>query len=337
MSKNQLIKSLEQSINLNYNLSNMTLKELEGHYGCQNQVFHLVSDLKEAFVRLTIRPDRDRNALLEEVRFIRHLHTSGVSVAIPIASSGGSFVNSFSFECTSINYVIFEVAKGEQLSHRGYQYIKGKPLSDYHYNCGRLIGQLHNASETYVPQQGMKRHDIVTYMKKLVQDYLPGHLIKVRKKFNELICQLESIEISKNTYGMIHGDFGDGNYNIDYDNGQITLFDFDDSGYCWYMYELADAWRASTGWVMFEEDINKRRIKMEEIFSNILDGYRSVRKLNDSQLKLLPLFIKFVEMEGFLGELRYLTDTEGEVKFDEDLMEQVRHIENDIPYLGLYE
>lgn len=337
MSKKQLIKSLEQSINLNYGLPNMTLKELEGHNGCQNQVFHLVSDSKEAFVRLTIRPDRDRNALLEEVRFIRHLHASGVSVAIPIASSDGSFVNNFSLESTSINYVIFEAARGDQLSHRGYQYLKGKPLSEHHYNCGRLIGQLHNASETYVPQQGMKRHDVLTHMKKMIQGYLPDHLIKVRKNFDKLICQLESLEISKNTYGLIHGDFGDGNYNIDYDNGQITLFDFDDSGYCWYMYELADAWRASTGWVMFEEDINKRRLKMEKIFSNILDGYRSVRELDDCQLELLPLFLKFVEMEGFLDELRFLTMTEGEIEFDEDLMEQVRRIENNIPYLGLYE
>lgn len=337
MSIKELIQLLEQSIILKYNLPNMTLKELKGHYGCQNQIFHLVSDLKEAFVRLTIRPDRDRNALLEEVRFIRHLHASGVSVAIPIASSVGSFVNSFSFKSTSINYVIFEVAKGDQLSHRGYRYIKGKPISEHHYNCGRLIGQLHNASETYVPHEGKKRHDVLTHMKKMIQDYLPDHLIKVRKKFNELICQLESLEISPNTYGLIHGDFGDGNYNIDYDNGQITLFDFDDSGYCWYMYELADAWRASTGWAMSEEDINRRRIKMEEIYSNILDGYRSVRMLNDCQLKLLPLFLKFVEMEGFLDELRYLTMTEGEIKFDEDLMEQVRYIENDIPYLGLYE
>ncbi|QUH29617.1 phosphotransferase enzyme family protein [Vallitalea guaymasensis] len=337
MSRNQLIKSLEQSINLNYDLPNVTLKQLEGHQGGQNLVFYLVSDLEKAFVRLTIRPDRDRNALLEEIRFIRHLHASDVSVAIPIESSDGSFVNSFSFESDSINYVIFEVAKGEQLCDRGYQYIEGKSLSEHHYNCGRLIGQLHNASENYVPHQGMKRHDIVTHMKKLIQNYLPGHLIKVKKKFNELICQLESLDISKETYGLIHGDFGDGNYNIDYDNGKITLFDFDDSGYCWYMYELADAWRASQGWVMFEEDTNKRRIRMEEIFDHILDGYRSVRKLNDSQLKLLPLFLKFVEMEGFLDELRYLTVTEGEVKFDEDLMEQVRNIENDIPYLGLYE
>ena len=77
---------------------------------------------------------------------------------------------------------MFEVAVGDQLSHRGYQYIKGKPLSEHHYNCGMIIGEMHNASETYVQHQGMKRHDILAYIKKMIQDYLPDHLIKVRKK-----------------------------------------------------------------------------------------------------------------------------------------------------------
>lgn len=67
------------------------------------------------------------------------------------------------------------------------------------------------------------------------------------------------------SYGLLHGDFSDGNYTIDYSNGNITLFDFDDSGYCWYMYEVACACAASIGWVMWEQNLERQKVLMEHM------------------------------------------------------------------------
>jgi Ser/Thr protein kinase RdoA (MazF antagonist) len=52
-----------------------------------------------------------------------------------------------------------------------------------------------------------------------------------------------------------------------------TAFDFDDSAYCWFMVDLADAWRNGVGWTMFEPDVARRREFMKRYFETLLDGY----------------------------------------------------------------
>jgi len=52
---------------------------------------------------------------------------------------------------------------------------------------------------------------------------------------------------------MIHFDYNDGNYSIDFDTGQITVYDFDNSLFGWYMYNLADLW--GNGQRVIEEPI----------------------------------------------------------------------------------
>ena len=60
------------------------------------------------------------------------------------------------------------------------------------------------------------------------------------------------------SYGLIHNDFNDGNFTVDYDNGDITVFDFDDCCYFWFMYDLACAWEGGIGRVMFRPLAERR-------------------------------------------------------------------------------
>ncbi|WP_338011204.1 phosphotransferase [Paenibacillus alvei] len=60
------------------------------------------------------------------------------------------------------------------------------------------------------------------------------------------------------TFGKIHFDYYDGNYLIDFDSGQITVYDFDNSCFAWYMFSLAGLWKSGVGWVQFEPDAVKR-------------------------------------------------------------------------------
>lgn len=328
-------QALEQSVIEAYGLEEVSLEQKGGHEGCVNTVFHMSSTVGEGYVRVTTRPDRNMEDLLSEVDFIRHLDENGVSVATPYTSKDGREVCIIMYNDHTYCYTIFRVAAGEQLSHHGYNYIKDVPVSNHHFNCGRILGQIHKVSQTYSPTYEHTRHHIVDYLKELMELYLPSEMTVVRGKFNNLISKLEKLDKSPMNYGLVHGDFGDGNYNIDYEDGNITLFDFDDSGYCWYMYELACAWRAATGWVMYEADTDKQKMLMDALFVTIVEGYRSIRKLDEASVEQLPLFLKLVEMENFLDELRYMTMEEGTVNFeDEDLQELIHYIENDIVYHG---
>jgi len=50
-----------------------------------------------------------------------------------------------------------ERAKGKRLIDNYYQYREGAPIAEYHYNCGKLMGKMHELSKAYTPVH--LRHD----------------------------------------------------------------------------------------------------------------------------------------------------------------------------------
>ena len=75
-----------------------------------------------------------------------------------------------------------------------------------------------------------------------IADRLPDRLQVVGQRIQSTLEEIKSLPKDQNSFGMIHGDFNDGNFTVDYSNGAITAFDFDDSCYFWFVYELASAW-----------------------------------------------------------------------------------------------
>ena len=138
-------------------------------------------------------------------------------------------------------------------------------------------------------------------------------------------------------YGLIHADFNDGNFCVDYTNGDITIFDFDDSAYCWFMYDLADAWRSGMGWTMAEEEPSKRRDFMDKYFDTLLSGYAREHALPETWLKRLPTFLKLIEMEALLSEFRDMSINGSDEEYDGALAYQQKCIEEDIPFLGFFD
>ncbi|WP_256217473.1 phosphotransferase [Paenibacillus sp. OV219] len=93
------------------------------------------------------------------------------------------------------------------------------------------------------------------------------------------------------SFGVVHFDYNDGNYSIDFDTGQITVYDFDNCCYCWYMFDLASLWTLGMGWIQFEPDAGKRKRFMDDYFETALAGYKSETEIDNSMLEMLPIFI----------------------------------------------
>jgi Ser/Thr protein kinase RdoA (MazF antagonist) len=199
---------------------------------------------------------------------------------------------------------------------------------------------MHKLSKNYSPiNNKIIRHDFVNNMGNLlIPKYLPKNKEIIKKKFNILINESNPLSKDKDSYGLIHADFGDGNFVINYDNGNITVFDFDDSAYCWFMYDIADAWTKGMGWAMFESSIEKRKDKMEDWYTKMLKGYFLENVISDYWLSKLPFFLKIIEMEALIGEYQS-SDINGEdiEEDDEEMNFKIKCIEDDIPYFGLFD
>ena len=135
-------------------------------------------------------------------------------------------------------------------------------------------------------------------------------------------------------YGLVHFDFSDGNYHIDMNSGRITVFDFDNCMFCWYMFDLANLWTHGVGWSRSQKDAAKRLAYMEHYFATVLEGYRSETDVSSGLLEKLQLFIDMVLIENIVDEFECCIREEEEVDY-EDIEAPARCLIDDIPWAGV--
>ena len=80
-------------------------------------------------------------------------------------------------------------------------------------------------------------------------------------------------------YGLIHGDPGRSNFAV-MPNGEVTLFDFDHSGFGWRAYDLAVCSASSYG----------------DLEASCLEAYEAVRPLSATERELLPTFRRLIRI-----------------------------------------
>lgn len=321
-----------------YELKEFSIKPIEAHYGGRNIVCVCEKEnLESKILRISFTEDRKREDYLAELEFVSYLSTHGASVANVISSSKGNLLEEMVYDGHIFYLALFEKAKGDLIAEHQYAYIEGRPIEEYFFNCGKTLGKMHELSKSYTPTY--KRYD---YFDKFNMNYinslLPDSLDDVRLRMSKILERLEKMGQDKASYGMIHFDYNDGNYNIDYKNGDITVFDFDNCCFGWYMYDLAGLWVHGTGWIQFEEDALRRKAYMEKYFETVLKGYLSETQISKEMLDELPFFIDVYLMENIVDEFEVLrNEDEAFDPEDEELQYTFRCFVEEIPYRGFFD
>lgn len=322
-----------------YKIERNNVKLFPEYEGCQNIIFFYSNKNIEYVLRITFRDDRSFEDILAEVHFINYLFDNKASVSNPIKSKENNFVEKLDASGISFYVVVFNKAKGIRLPDNNYKYRDGVSIDEYYYNYGKTLGKMHRLTKDYIPpDKKIIRPIWLTNMKeKLIPQFLPEDKIKLKNKIQKLCDEASSLPKDRDSYGLIHADFGDGNFAIDYSTGKITVFDFDDCAYCWFMYDLADAWTKGVGWAQFESSIEKRKAKMNDYFNKVLSGYHSENSISNAWLEKIPFFTKLIEMEWAISEFQYMLVNEGRIEYDEKILYINKCIEEDIPYLGFFD
>lgn len=319
-----------------YCLEGYQIKPIASHDGGRNVIYtcEKTNELPR-ILRISYLNDRAREDILAELEFVRYLHEGGASVADVISARDGKLLEEVEYNNQTFFVCLFEKATGMQLAENHYQYRDGVPITEYFYDCGKTLGKIHQLSKEYQPIS-RRYHFSDKFNMPYIDELLPDSLSALKEKISEIFDALAKIGRDRDVYGMIHFDYSDGNYHINFDNGQITVYDFDNSCFGWYMYDLAGLWTHGTGWVMFEEDADKRKQFMDEYFDTVLRGYRSETDLKDSMLELLPLFIQVNLIENIVDAFEVKRHT-GEDELDESELQYLsRCLIDDIPYKGFF-
>lgn len=319
-----------------YELVDYKFSPIEAHDGGRNVVYNCVKEgAEDKIIRIVYLKDRSLEDLLGEMEYVRYLFEQGGSVSNVITSKNGNLVEELRTTKDIFYISLFEKAKGKSLAENNYQYREGAPLTEYFYNCGKVLGKLHQLSKEYIPVH--TRYSFFDkYNAQYINQLIPASLLGLKSKILEVLSNLEGLNRDNESFGMVHFDYSDGNYMIDFNTGQITVYDFDNSCFCWYMYDLANLWVHGVGWIQFEPDANIRKQFMEDYFEMILKGYRSETSLDSSILDKLSLFIQVTLIEHIVDAFEVMRNNDEEPECDEELSYHMKCLQEDIPYVGFF-
>ena len=118
----------------------------------------------------------------------------------------------------------------------------------------------------------------------------------LREASRQAVDDLAAYGKSADRFGIIHGDLI--RDNVLQDGERLQAIDFDDSGFGWYMFELATIICAN----LDSDDL-------PALQAQLFAGYRSIRPLSNADMERLPLFL-FLRASTYLGWLQTRSETQ---------------------------
>lgn len=235
---------------------------------------YLVETLSQPYIlRVCHHHWRSKNEVDFELELLDFLHQRQIPVASPLQTKDGNL----SFEIVApegkryaalFHYALGEIAIGD-LNHTQ-SFLLGETVAKLHQTtqefqtlaCRKLLNLEHLLDDSL--------QIIAPFLHQRPQDlkYLLKAIASIKERLNSLPTQAP--------YWVIcWGDPHSGNVHITADN-RMTLFDFDQCGYGWRVFDLAKFWQVS-----LQTGLSKT------IRQAFLDGYRSCEKLIDVELEAL--------------------------------------------------
>jgi Ser/Thr protein kinase RdoA (MazF antagonist) len=291
--------------------------------GFESYIYEFSREDGVFILRISHSLRRQKVHILGEVDWINYLAAGGAGVARAVVSKNGELVE------------FIEDRQGGFFMATAFRKAPGGPPSKEYWNprlfqaWGRLLGRIHALTKDYVPTKPeWKRYEWDSAENMMVEDWLPPTDLLIREKFQGLMTHLQSFPKGRESYGLIHQDAHAGNFFVDPDY-KITLFDFDDCVYSWFIYDIAMVF--FYGLMGHEND----QEHIETFCRHFMTGYRRENELDPSWLAEIPHFLKLREIDLYaqiyfaFGGFENVDDA----WCQNYLKDRKRKIEADIPYI----
>ena len=244
----------------------------------------------EAFIlRIGHSLRKSEDLIRGEVDWINRLASGGVSVARAVPSGRGSLVETIDDgQGGQFLVTAFVKAVGEKPWEAGWTPARFQ-------NYGRLLGKMHALAVEYQPAPAWRRPEWDDPSMKFVEMYLPASEVGAHREYRSVLEHINSLPKDRDSYGLIHQDAHQNNFFMDGD-GTLTLFDFDDCAYSWFINDIAI--------VLFYISMDAGELGFptpeaftQEFMTHFLRGYRQAYHLDRAWLKEIPHFLKLRELE----------------------------------------
>lgn len=224
---------------------------------------------------------------LAEMEFLHYLHGRGVRVSLPLPMKDGRLAasvragNCFHVACA------FERAGGAPCD-------RDDPLCwnpVMFGNWGGAMGQMHAFTKDFAPV-----HLRGAFDGRDVESEAMARAPRVQKTARQLAARLMALERCRDNYGLIHCDFHQGNFFVE--EGQVNVFDFDDSQYGPFALDLGIALYHGLRWGLPRES-TLRKEAAEAFVRAFLRGYGRFNALPREDLARVPEYMRYRQLADF--------------------------------------
>lgn len=242
-----------------------------------NDLYKITSAQGTFFLRVSLCGEHTTEQIKEEIEFIEHLRSLGLSVVEPIALRDNSYVWEISAPEGSRQAVMF---KGIEQRPTGEGAVRMRKL-------GALIARLHNASLSFKTESVRPPIDIkmlvdeptrllTPYLERRADDmdFLSKTARALWDRAETMLSRLEGAA------GYCHGDIQTGNF---FFNGEeAVIFDFDCMGKGYFAYDL--------GVLLMNLTFMDEKIDKSPIWKAVIKGYEEERRFTDEEEDSVYIF-----------------------------------------------
>lgn len=168
------------------------------------------------------------------------------------------------------------------------------------HNYGRMLGRLHRLSSEYRPENNKRwsYDDVLDWCAveatELTIDSFLADTIDILRN------QLNLLPRTSTNYGLIHYDFELDNIIYNASDSSMSVIDFDDSMYHWYVMDIAQVFNCLDSEVDGDTDHFKKYF---------LQGYRDHYDISEEVLNSIPIMLQFSKVYSYVRLLRCLKET----------------------------
>ncbi len=228
-----------------------------------------------------------RAEIASELAWVEALGREGVVATLTaIPQTDGELIADLDDEGTVRHAVAFGLLSGKEPA-------EGDDLPGWFRELGAINARLHAHARSWKRPEGFVRKvwnfDAMLGEVQLWGDWRAGLGLdaagrEVLEETAALLCQLlDAYGKSEDRFGLVHADMRVANLLVDGDT--LSVIDFDDCGFSWYLYDFAAA-------ISFLE----HEPYIQDLQKAWIEGYRAVAPLADEDCAMIPVFIMLRRM-----------------------------------------
>ncbi len=242
-----------------------------------NDIYKITAQDNSYFLRVSLFNVYSIRQIDEEIRFIHHLRTRGLTVVEPIQCKDKTYVLELDAPEGMRQAVLF---RGIDQSPAGDANIRMK-------NLGNLLAQVHMSSLSFQHHSTRPLINEIMLVEEPTRllnpflkhrtddlDFLSKTALPLWMSVDSMLSRLSG------TTGFCHGDIQPNNYF--YNGEHPVLFDFDCMGRGYFAYDL--------GVLLANLTFMDHEIYQKDLWRSVIKGYRDVRLLNDDEEKAIYIF-----------------------------------------------